>query len=84
MPGFDAFHFFRYLLAVFVTSYAVIAMGQFVRQWRRDTAAAAREEALLRTYLVVHLLRVRIRPFLRDLLEIAALLVVLLILIWRH
>lgn len=84
MPAFDAFPFFRFLLAVFVAAYTLIATGQFVREWHRDSMASAREEALVRRYLVVHVLRIRIKPFARDLLEIAALLAIFAYLVGRH
>jgi hypothetical protein len=84
MGGFDFFHLFRFMLAIFATAYTLIGIGQFAWQWRRDSAAAGRGEALMRRYLIVQFLRIKTRRFLWDLLEIAALLAVLFYLVGRH
>ncbi len=83
MP-FDLFEFYRYLLAVLVASYATARLITFIWRLGRVDAADPRSHVLLRRYLVVQLLRLRVGRFAWDLTVIAALLMVLVSLVLRH
>ena len=78
----DLFSFFRWLAFVFVTIYVTITTlqslwGWYVFLWQRD-----RYTNLLRSYVMLHGLRLRVRSFGGDAL-VCALLCVAFLLIWR-
>ena len=85
MPGrFDLFDFFRFMLALVVSIYCLIRFIMWATLALRAVAGTDRTTGLLRNYLAVQLLRIRIRRFFLDLTQIAALSVLLLLLIRRH
>src|SRR5688500_1210945 len=85
---FDLFDLFRWLLGTIVTIYATVVLIQWAWGWwvwlTRPDAAYERHFALLRRYLVVHGLRIRLTSFGRDLLVIVGLCIVFLLLFWAH
>ncbi len=84
MPGGDLFDFYRQVLLIVAGTYTVLQTTNFVLRWRMATTAAGRTEALARRYLVVQLLRVRLRRFAFDFLQLAVLIGVLAYLLWLH
>jgi hypothetical protein len=84
MRGNDLFGLYRQLLVIVVGTYTVVRMVNFVWHWQLATRSAGRAEAIARRYLVVQVLRLRIRRFVLDLLEVGVLLVVLGYLLWLH
>lgn len=78
----DLFTTFRWLAFLFVTVYVTITTIQslwawYVFLWQRD-----RYTSLLRQYVIVHGLRLRVRPFAGDVL-VCILLSVAFLLMWR-
>ena len=84
MRGSDLFDLYRQLLVIVVGTYTVVRTVNFVLRWQLATRSAGRAEAIARRYLALQLLRVRIRRFAPDLLEVGVLLVVLGYLLWLH
>ena len=85
---FDCFDFFRWVLATIVTIYATVFLLQWAWTWwvwlTRPEAGYERHFAMLRRYLMVHGLRLRLKTFGGDLLVIAGLCIVFLLLFWAH
>ncbi len=84
MRGSELFDLYRQVLVIVVGTYAVVKTVNFALRWQAKTSAARRAEAVARRYLVVQFLRLRIRRFTLDLLQVAALLVILSYLLWLH
>jgi len=82
--GFDLFYLFRYLLCLLCTIYAAVRIGQTLIRWRRWLWADGRSQALVRRYLMAHLVRVRLRRFGLDVLQIVLLVVILWQVILLH
>jgi hypothetical protein len=82
MPAIDFFDFFRYVLATVVTIYVVIVTIQSLWNWYLFLAGTDRYISLVRRYVVVHGLRLRIRAFWGDVL-ICGLLCAAFVVIWR-
>lgn len=83
MVAFDLFGFYRFLLAVLVGCYAAIRVGIFVWHLQRDVDDVL-GSALLRRYVTVLLLRMRLRGFLYELSVIGGLTYVLFLLVRLH
>ena len=81
---FDPFYLFRYLLCVVCAIYAVARTGQTLLRWQRWLWADGRSQAFVRRYLMAQLVRVRLRRFGFDVLQIVFLLVVLWQVILLH
>ena len=85
---FDLFDLFRWLLGTVVTVYATVVTCQWAWSWwvwlTRPQAGYERHFSILRRYLVLHGLRVRMRRFGGDLLVIAGLSIVFVLLFWAH
>ena len=73
---FDPFYLFRYLLCVVCTIYATARTGQTLLRWQRWLWADGRSQTLVRRYLAAQLVRVRLRRFGFDVLQIVVLLAV--------
>jgi len=78
------FDFFRSTLVVLVMSYCTIKLSLFVWNWQAGTMRADRRERLLRRYLETGVLRVRLRRFWLDFLQIASLAAVLWWVLYLH
>lgn len=85
---FDLFHLFRWLLGIVVTVYATVITVQVAWEWwvwlTRPEQGMERPFSMLRRYLLVHSLRLRVKRFGGDLLVIVGLLVVFVLLMWAH
>ncbi len=85
---FDLFDLFRWLLGTVVTIYATVVLIQWAWGWwvwlSRPDAAYERHFAMLRRYLLVHGLRIRLTRFGSDLLVLVGLCIVFLLLFWAH
>ena len=84
MFEFDLFHFYRFLLAVLVTSYALVRLALFLARWRDLGVDDPRGVGMLKRYLLSQLIRVRLRRFAREGLVIGLLLALLITLITLH
>ena len=80
----DFFYLFRRLLVVVCTVYAAVRLGQTAIRWHGVLWSGGRKTTVLRHYMMVQLLRVRLRRFTVDLLQIAALAGALAALIYLH
>jgi hypothetical protein len=78
----DLFDFFRYSLAWVVTIYASIITLQSLWNWYVWLAGSDKYISLIRRYVIVHGLRLRVRAFGGDVI-ICLLLSVAFILLWR-
>ncbi len=84
LADFDLFFFWRRVLMIACTIYAVIRLAQTAWTWYVRLSGRARHLAIARQYLLIQLLRVSPRRFLWHLLDLAMLLIVLLLLIGGH
>ena len=80
----DLFYLFRRLLVVVCSIYTVVRLGQTAVRWHNVLWSGGRKTTVLRHYMMVQLLRVRVRRFTVDLLQIAALVVALAAMIYLH
>ena len=80
---FDLFFVFRWILVTVCTIYAAAQVGQSLWRWL-DYFAGSRRTAVLGHYVMVQLLRLRLRRFGFELLQIVVLLVVLGCLVYGH
>ena len=77
MPEIDLFDFYRRLLLILVGTYGVVRLIQFIWHWRAGGLTAGRSEALARHWVEVAVVRLRIRRFTFDVLQIAVLAAIL-------
>ena len=83
MNDFDLFKFYRLLLMIAVGTYCVITMS--TRIWNNVRFGRSLPySGLLWKYLLVQLLRIRLKEFLRPLVEIGLLILTLIALYWAH
>lgn len=79
----DLFDVFRWSLALVCTIYATLQIIVSVRAWL-VYFRSSRQTAILGRYVTVQLLRLRLKRFLPELLQIAALLLILGGIVWCH
>jgi hypothetical protein len=82
MPQTDLFNLFRWLLSLVAGVYATVVTIQSTREAWLALRGKDRYVSMLRRYLVVHGLRLRVRAFWGDVL-ICLLLCVVFVLVWR-
>lgn len=82
MPHIDFFNFFRYFLGTIVTIYATIVTLQSLWGWYVWLAGGDKYISMLRRYVVVHGLRLRVRAFWGDVI-VCGLLCVVFLLLWH-
>lgn len=80
----DLFELWRLLLATVCGIYATVVTVRSVMGWLLYLSGSDRVSRLMRTYALVHLLRLRWRRFSRDLLAIGAYLVIIGWLLYEH
>ncbi|MFT3789037.1 MAG: hypothetical protein QM770_23160 [Tepidisphaeraceae bacterium] len=78
------FNAFRYLGFVFVTIYFLVTTAQNLWGYYVWLSAKDRYTGMLRNYLIVHGLRLRVRPFMWDLVICGLLCVAFLIMWYAH
>ena len=84
MRGSDFFDLYRQMLAVVVGSYTCVAAVGFLWRWAPLRTQQGRAHRMVRRYVIIHLLRVSVSRFTPDLVQVAALLAALILLIWLH
>jgi len=84
LPDWDLFEQWRLLLTVVCTVYAVVVTARSLRSWLLYLSGRDRRTSLLRSYVVVQLLRLRLRRFAGELLQIGFWLAMLLLLLYGH
>jgi hypothetical protein len=77
----DPFHFFRWVLTIFVTVYATIVSVQIAWSYYVWLTMPDRYMTLLRQYVILHSLRLRARRFAGDALVCVTLTVALVLMI---
>jgi hypothetical protein len=82
--AFDPFVWFRWLLAVLGVSYTLVLTARSIAWAIATLSGDARHKAMLRRLVVIYALRLRFRPLLGELAQIAVLLVGLVVLLWLH
>lgn len=80
----DLFELWRLLLGVTCGIYATVVMLRAVVDWVRYLSGAQQTTRLMRSYAIVHLMRLRFRRFSNDLLAIGAYLLLLAGLLYSH
>jgi hypothetical protein len=78
----DFFAIFRWLIFVFATIYVTITTIQFLWSWYTFLTQRDRYIGLLRNYLILHGLRIRVKSFAGDVV-VCLLLSVAFLLMWR-
>jgi hypothetical protein len=79
----DLFVLYRWLLALICMVYAAVVMWRSLSHWV-GYFQESRQSAVLGRYTIVLLLRTRWRRFVSELLQIAALLAALAVLLYAH
>ncbi len=82
MYDIDFFVLYRRLLLIVAGTYTAVRLLQFIWRWRSDSLIAARPEALMRRWVEVSVLRLRLRWFSFDVLQIVLLTAILLYVLW--
>ncbi len=82
--GFDLFFLWRWILAVSGGVYTLLRMIQSMSRWLDWLEARDRLSRIRRHYVTLHLLRVRVRDFWWELLQIVLLVVLLVLIIRGH
>jgi hypothetical protein len=78
----DFFDFFRYVLATVVTIYATLVTVQWAAGWYKWLSQQGRHTTLLRSYLIVSGLRLKVTTFWADVL-ISLMLCVIFMMLWH-
>jgi len=73
----DPFHFFRWVLTIFVSVYATVLTAQIAWSYYVWLASRDRYMSLLRQYVIVHGLRLRASRFAGDVVTCVALVLAL-------
>lgn len=82
--AFDPFVWYRWMLAVLGVSYTLVLTARSIAWTITTLSGDARHQTMLRRAVIVYVLRMRFRPLLAELGQIAALLTALLVLLWIH
>ncbi|MFH1420228.1 MAG: hypothetical protein ABII12_18300 [Planctomycetota bacterium] len=82
--GRDLFEMWRWLLCVVCAVYAVVVTGRSLWGWYVYLSARDRTRMIMRKYVVVQLLRLRLRPLARELSLIGFWLILLALVLSRH
>lgn len=80
----DIFYIWRRLLLIVITIYTVLRLGQTAVRWRGYLYAGTRTAEVMRHYLFVQVLRVKVQRFAGELVQIVVLTVLLLAITWAH
>jgi hypothetical protein len=80
----DLFACYRWLLAIVCTVYTVVRLVQTAHGWIVYFWSPYPRIGVLRRYALLQVLRIRVRRFTLDLLQIAGLTAALFALLWLH
>lgn len=84
MPDVDLFNFFRWTLGTVVTVYAALVTAQWAYGWLVYLSGQDRQTALLRRYIILQALRLRVAGFRGDLGVCGLLCVAIALALWAH
>ncbi len=79
--GFDLFDFWRWFLAIACTVYTIIFTVRWAWDWLAYLSSGGRSIAMLRRYIIVQALRLRVRRFQEEGLAIVGWGIVLFVLL---
>ena len=82
--GVDLFFLWRWTLAVTGAVYTLVRAVQSIGRWLDWLEPTDRMNRIKRHYIMVHLLRLRVRDFWWELLQIALLVILLILVIYWH
>ncbi|MDD4888913.1 MAG: hypothetical protein PHU85_03215 [Phycisphaerae bacterium] len=82
--GFDLFFFWRRVLMIACTIYAIVRLAQSGYSWYVTLRGPGRQWSVARQYLLIQLLRVSPRRFFWELLDVAILSAIMVTLIVLH
>lgn len=82
--GFDVFFLWRWILAISGGIYTLLKTMQSISRWLDWLEPTDRLSRIRRHYVMLHLLRVRLRDFWWELLQIVLLMILLLLFIRWH
>lgn len=82
--GWDLFEQWRLLLTIICSVYAVVVTGRSLWSWVAYLSGQDRKTSLMRSYVVVQLLRLRFRRFAGEFVQIGFWLTVLLLVLQGH
>ncbi len=80
----DIFYVWRRLLVIVCTIYTVLRLGQTAVRWRGYLYAGTRTADVMRHYLFVQVLRLKVQRFALELAQILILTGLLLAVMWAH
>ena len=80
----DLFYTFRYILVTVCTIYATLQLASTLWHWHIYLSPSKRETAVLRHYLLLQLMRLRVHRFVFELLGIVILVGVLAYVVRLH
>ncbi len=83
LASLSLFELFRWLLAIVCTVYAIIVTGQWLYSWLQYFGLS-RQTALLGRYATVLLVRIRLRRFVLELLQIGTLIALFFYIVHLH
>ena len=84
VSDFDLFFFWRRVLMIACTIYALIQLGQTLYTWYVRLKGRDRYSSIARQYLLIQMLRISPRKFAWELFGLAALSAILLVMIFLH
>lgn len=84
MRDLDLFALYRWLLAIVCTIYTIVRLAQTAQGWIAYLWAPSSYSGPLRRYALVQVLRIRVRRFTLDLVQIVALTAAFFALLWLH
>ena len=82
MHELEPFNLFRQILLLVVVTYTLVQLIHLIWRWHAWGVTAGRGERILRRWVVLNLLNIRIRRFTLDLIQITALAIIFLGLLW--
>jgi len=84
MNEFDLFFAFRYALGLVCGVYATVRLVTSVWRWHLYLSPARRSTNLMRQYVILHLLRLRVHRFTLELAQIVGLAALFCVLVYLH
>ena len=80
----DLFFLFRRALVTVCTVYAAVRLGAAAWRWVDYLSGSQRETVLLRRYIIIQLVRLRLHRFTFELAQILVLAAAFLYVVWLH
>lgn len=84
LPDVDLFEFWRLALGIICTIYAIVVTVHSLWQWVIYLSGSGKTTAIMRTYVIVSLMRLSPRRFSSELIQMAFWLTMLVLFLWLH